>query len=473
MPSPAERSRRPNVVVFMTDQQRWDTTGFAGNPVELTPNLDRMAVQGTHAACAITPNPLCAPARASLQTGMYPSQTGVYRNDIALPADADTVARRFGDEGYSCGYIGKWHLAEGRAPVPPEGRAGYTSWLASNTLEFTSDAYRTIVFDEDDQAVSLPGYRADALTDAAIRFIADHESEPFFLFVSYLEPHQQNETDSQDAPEGYAERYAGTWMPPDLAALGGSAQRQMPGYLGQVKRLDECLGRLRDALRSLDLLDDTIIAFTSDHGSHFRTRNAEFKRSCHDASIRVPFVLDGPGFRGGGQIGSIVNTVDLVPTLLDAAGIDVPATMQGRSLVPLTRGQQSDRPDEGFSQVTERDVGRVLRTPKYTYFVCAEDVDPQTSGAADSYVEQELYDVELDPHQLLNLVDSDDHAQVRLELSRRLVDWVERIEGVTPKIVPSPTSGGKRRVAPRVRTEGLVATRFGHQPRRPGAGPSC
>lgn len=456
--------RRPNVVVILTDQQRWDTAGYAGNPLDLTPNLDRMAARGTYASCAITPNPLCAPARASLQTGAYPTQTGVYRNGIALDRDADTIARRFADGGYACGYIGKWHLALGSGPVAAPDRAGYQSWLASNVLEFTSDAYRTLVFDEAGEPVALPGYRADALTDAAIRFMADHEDEPFFLFLSFIEPHQQNETDSQDAPEGYAERYAGRWMPTDLDALGGTSRRQMPGYLGQVKRLDECLGRLLDALRSLGLRDDTVVAFTSDHGSHFRTRNAEFKRSCHDASIRVPLVVDGPGFRGGGQIGRIVNTLDLVPTLLDSAGLPAPGGAQGASLMPLLRGQVPAAPDEGFSQVSERDVGRILRTPKYKYYVCAQDVDPQSTGSCDSYVEQELYDLEFDPYELLNLIDSDDHAEVRRELAARLTDWIARVEEVQAHIVPSPLSGGRRRVAPRARTNGLQATRYGHQP---------
>lgn len=461
----SDAERRPNVVVFLTDQQRWDTTGYAGNPLRLTPNLDRMALHGTHAACAITPNPLCAPARASLQTGRYPTAAGVDRNGMCLPADADTIARRFTAAGYTSGYIGKWHLTDDRAAVPAHRRAGYTSWLAANILEFTSDAYRTIVFDEHDDPVALPGYRADALTDAAVRFVADHDREPFFLFLSFIEPHQQNETDSNDAPEGYAEHYGGRWLPPDLAELGGTAARQLPGYLGQIKRLDECLGRLRDALRSLDLLDDTIIAFTSDHGSHFRTRNDQFKRSSHEASIRVPFVLDGPGFRGGGRISPIVNTVDLVPTLLDAAGLDVPDTMQGSSLLPLVRGDTSARVDEGFSQVSEHEVGRVLRTAKYKYYVAADGVDPTDTGSSDHYTERELYDLEFDPYELVNLVDNDEHAVVRHELAARLTEWVKRIEGGTPTITPSAGGAHVRRLAPRVRTEGLRGTRYGHQPR--------
>ena len=105
----------------------------------------------------------------------------------------------------------------------------------------------------------------------------------------------------------------GRWTPPDLAALGGSTQQHLGGYYGMVKRLDEALGRLRDALRSLDMLDNTIILFTSDHGCHFKTRNNEYKRSCHESSIRVPTAISGPGFNNRGRVDRLVSLVDLPP----------------------------------------------------------------------------------------------------------------------------------------------------------------
>ena len=148
-----------------------------------------------------------------------------------------------------------------------------------------------------------------------IRYINDHQDRPFFLFSSFIEPHHQNHRNDYPAPPGYAERYRGRWLPPDLAALGGSSHQHLAGYLGMIKRLDEALGRLVDALISLDLLEDTIILFTSDHGNHFKTRNAEYKRSCHDASVRVPTMLYGGPFTGGGRISQLVSLIDLPPTL--------------------------------------------------------------------------------------------------------------------------------------------------------------
>ena len=295
---------KPNIIFFLTDQQRWDTTGAHGNPLGLTPNFDRMARTGTHLYNAFTPQPVCGPARAVLQTGMYATATSCWRNGIALPPSEKTLANYFRQAGYQTGYIGKWHLAgpDVIGPVDEAYRGGYQDWLASNVLEFTSDAYRLCLYDNDNQEVRLPGYRVDALTDAAIRYIDQNQDHPFFLFLSYLEPHFQNTRDDYPAPDGYAEQYTGRWMPPDLAALGGTAHQHIAGYYGMVKRLDEALGRLMDALKSLDLLDDTILVFTSDHGNHFKTRNGEYKRSCHESSIRIPMAISGPGFQSGGRV---------------------------------------------------------------------------------------------------------------------------------------------------------------------------
>jgi len=278
-------SSPPNVIVFFTDQQRWDSTGVHGNPLELTPNFDRMARQGTHLHTTVTCQPVCGPARSCLQTGMYGTNTGSWRNGIPLRQDLKTLAHCFAEGGYDTGYIGKWHLAanEHVGPVPPEQRGGYDYWLASNLLEFTSDAYDMVMYDNDQQAVKLPGYRVDAQTDAVVRYIDSHQDNPFFLFISYIEPHHQNHLDDYPPPDGYRERYAGRWTPPDLAALGGSSQQHLGGYWGMIKRLDEALGRMIDSLKSLEMLDNTVILYTTDHGCHFKTRNDEYKRSCHEA----------------------------------------------------------------------------------------------------------------------------------------------------------------------------------------------
>ncbi|MFC1601876.1 sulfatase-like hydrolase/transferase, partial [Candidatus Sumerlaeota bacterium] len=348
-----------------------------------------------------------------------------------------TLGHFFGEAGYHTGYIGKWHLSHGE-PVSPEQRSGYEYWLGSNTLEFTSDAYDTVMYDGDGQAVSLPGYRVDALADAGIRYLDQHRDEPFFLMMSFIEPHHQNHRDEYAAPEGYRERYMGRWMPPDLAALGGSAAHHLGGYWGCIKRLDEAFGRVLDALRSLGLAENTIVLFTSDHGCHFKTRNSEYKRSCHDGCARIPMALTGPGFRGGGQVRELISLVDAPPTLLEAAGLPVPDSMQGRSLLPLLRGRDVEWPEEAFIQISESLVGRAIRTARWKYGVFAPDKHAGRDSYSDTYVEQFLYDMEADPYEQRNSVGLATLEEVSADLRARLIRRIKEAEGREAVITPAP-----------------------------------
>lgn len=428
--------KRPNVIVFFTDQQRWDTSGLHGNPLQLTSNFDRFATRGTHVTSMFTCQPVCGPARSIMQTGLYPTTTGCYRNDIPLPGQAKTLAHYFRAAGYDTGYIGKWHLGTAD-PVVEEERGEYDYWLAANILEFTSRPYNTIVYDNDNRERKLPGYRVDAIVDASIRYIDEHQHQPFFLFISQLEPHQQNQQDYFPAPDGYEERYRGAWVPPDLAALGGSTQQHLAGYYGQVKRVDEAFGRLLEALKSLNLTEQTIVLFTSDHGCHFKTRNKEYKRSCHESSIRVLAGFQGPGFGGGRRIEEPVSLIDIPPTLLDAAGIPVPAEMQGHSLVPVAtqRDTAVKWPEEVFIQISESQVGRAIRTKNWKYGVVAPDKCGWRDSHSDHYVETYLYDLEADPYELHNLAGRKDCREIAQQLQtiliRRMVEAGEKAPVIT------------------------------------------
>jgi len=438
--------RRPNVIVFFSDQQRWDTSGLHGNPMDLTPNFDAMARRGTHIANSITCQPVCGPARSCLQTGLYATTTGCFRNGIPLPDDSKTLAHYFKEAGYQTGYIGKWHLSN-EEPVPEDKRGGYDYWLASNLLEFTSDAYDLVMYDNDNQPKKLPGYRVDGQADAMIRYIDEHQDEPFFLFSSFIEPHHQNHLDDYPPPDGYRERYTGGWIPPDLAALGGSTHQHLGGYYGMVKRLDEALGRVLDALKSLDIADETILMFTSDHGCHFKTRNGEYKRSCHESSVHVPTAFHGPGFEGGGQVSEMVSLIDLPPTLLDAAGIDVPDLMQGRSILPLLNGTADDWPEEAFIQVSEAQVGRAVRTGRWKYGVDAPEKHGGKDAGSDTYVEQYLYDLQADPYELTNLIHSEVHQIVRDVMRDRLIRRMKDAGEDEPSIVQAEVHrSGQRKV---------------------------
>jgi arylsulfatase A-like enzyme len=437
-------TRKPNVLVFFTDQQRWDSTGVHGNPMDLTPNFDRMAMEGTHCRNAFTCQPVCVPARLCLQTGRYASQFACYNNGTGqLQPGTPCLGHYFRDAGYRTGYIGKWHLAK-ENPVPAHRRDGYDYWLGSNVLEFTSDAYRTRLFDNDDNPVDLPGFRVDALTDAAIRYIDGNRDAPFFLFCSYIEPHFQNSHDDYPAPTGYEERYLDPWLPPDLRALGGTAARHLPGYYGMVKRLDEALGRTFDALRSLDMLENTIVLFTTDHGCHFRTRNAEYKRSCHESSIRIPMAWSGPGFQAGGRLQEMISLVDAPPTLLDACGIPIPDDMQGRSLLPLTRGDRDGWPEEAYIEMHETCMSRAVRTRRWKYSVRKTEEGP-APGDSWTFAEDCLYDLRADPYELNNLAGYTSHRRVAEIMKGRLLRRMREAGEPEPEILDAdPVNGGQK-----------------------------
>jgi arylsulfatase A-like enzyme len=347
-----------------------------------------------------------------------------------------TLAHYFRQAGYETGYIGKWHLADDRShgPVRPEQRGGYEYWLASNLLEFTSDAYDCVLHDHDGRPIKLPGYRVDAMTDAAIRFIDRHQSQPFFLFISYLEPHHQNQRDDYPAPDGCKVPWVNRWIPGDLAALRGTSERDLAGYFGMVKRLDDALGRLRDAIKSLSLEENTVVLFTSDHGCHFKTRNGEYKRSCHESSIRVPTALAGPGFHGAGEIPGLVSLIDLPPTLLDAAGLPVPTVMQGRSIVPLARGEKCGEFKDVFVQISESEVGRAIRTRRWKYGICAPQANSWTDATGAFWEEEHFYDLYEDPHELTNLVGNPAYQKVAYGLRKRLIQRMQDAGEEVPEI---------------------------------------
>ena len=437
---------RPNVLVVFTDQQRWDTVGAYGSPLDLTPNLDAAAEDGTVFERAITSQPVCGPTRACLQTGQYGTTHGAYRNGIVPEAEA-TIAEAFGDAGYETGYVGKWHLANTSTdPVPEDRRLGYEDyWRAADALEHTSHPYEGVVYDGDGERCEFDGYRVDALTEMAEEFLRRDRDDPFFLTLSYLEPHHQNDMDDHVAPDGYAWRHRNPWVPPDLRDHAGRGDwyESLPDYYGIVERIDECYGRLLDVLASTEALQNTVVVFVSDHGSHFRTRNGEYKRSCHESSVRVPLVVRGPGFEGGNRVESPVSLVDLPPTLLDAAGIDPPESMEGNSAVPLVEVERGERESvdwlgEVFVQISEAEVGRAIRTERWKYSVFDPEADGRSDAASDRYVERYLYDLASDPYELVNLAGRAEYREVADGLRERLLDRIESIEGDRPVIAPAP-----------------------------------
>jgi uncharacterized sulfatase len=446
-------TRPPDIVIVLSDQQRPDTMGVYGQALGTTPVLDALAADGTTFDQAFTVQPVCGPARASIQTGRVPTELGCWRNGLALPEGTETMATRLAGLGYRTGYVGKWHLASDRGPrlppdrqparfekraVPPERRGGYTdAWVAADALELTSGAYRGHVWDEDGEEVALHGYRVDAIGDLAVdrlNRLATDDDRPFLLFVSFLEPHHQNDRFRTIAPKHQARHFRDFDVPGDLRGTLGDWRWNYAATLATCASIDTNVGKLLDALRARGRFDEALIVYASDHGSHFRTRNLEYKRSCHDASIRVPLVVHGPGFAGGVRSDRLVTHLDLLPTIVTAAGGEDPH-LAGR---PLQQAVDSgDWRDEVLVQISESQIGRALRTNTHTYAAAAPGRNPlrgHLAPAADTYVETHCYDLVADPFQRRNLSGGRESEALRRTLAERLADAIARVEGTRPTI---------------------------------------
>lgn len=448
---------QPNLVFLFSDQQRWDTVSGRTGGRSITPNLDALASTGVRFDRAFSCQPVCGPARACLQTGQYATEVGCHTNGRALPKDATTIAHHLGRAGYQRAYVGKWHLAsndgqEGEdfrtRPVPPDRRGGWDDyWIASDVLEFTSHSYDGHMFDGDGNRREFPEgrYRVDATTDFALEFLREKRDpdRPFALMVSWIEPHHQNDHDRFEGPHGSEDRFADIPLPTDLAEADaqGDYPRNWADYLGCCASLDENVGRLRQTLDDLGIAEETLILYTSDHGCHFQTRNAEYKRSCHDASLHIPMIVSGPDFTGGRVCEELVSLLDVPPTLLKAAGVTPPESMAGRALQQLVDGDVDQWRDEVFVQISESQIGRAIRTPRWTYSVKAEDYERtfhDQPPSAEVYVEDYLYDNHQDPAQLHNRVIDPSLAEIRDELRARLLRRIEQAENATPEIRPHP-----------------------------------
>lgn len=445
-----------NIIFYFSDQQRWDTCGCYGQPLNITPNLDALAKEGVKFENAFSPQPVCGPCRALFQTGRYATETGCFRNNLMLPSGIKTLGNYIEEAGYETAYIGKWHLASDgeleKAPtidhtitaIPKELRGGYTGyWRAADVLEFTSHGYDGYVFDENNNRIDFKGYRADCINDMALEFFDTYDrKKPFFMTVSQIEPHHQNDHNHYEGPDGSKERFADFVLPHDLEVLKGNAAEEYPDYLGQCASLDENLGKLIARLKQEGLYENTIIIYTSDHGSHFKTRNTDshlngyddYKRTGHDAALHVPLVIAGGPFTGGITVKELVSTESIPKTILSLAGVEVGDAMIGEKLLDVVQKKDNNRVEQVFAQISESRIGRVIRTPDYLYGVYALGINGGEKGASDFYADDYLYDLKEDPWQLNNVAANPAYQAAKEDLRHRLLDWIEKAEGYRPKI---------------------------------------
>jgi arylsulfatase A-like enzyme len=407
----------PNVVFVFADQWRAQAFGYAGNPNVQTPNIDRFAAEGVNVTQAISGCPVCTPYRASLLTGQLPLTHGLFVNDVALDPHANTIGKIYSSAGYDTAYIGKWHVdGQGRsAPIPPERQQGFDYW---KVLECTHDYNKSFYYHgASDEKLMWDGYDAIAQTRDAIDYLHKHDGEkPFLLMLSWGGPHAPYHT----APDEFCKLYDSETLtlrdnvPPEAEE---AARRDLAGYYAHCSALDSCFGELLAALEESGLKDDTIIVFTSDHGDMIGSQNMVKKQNPFDESIRVPYLIGGAGLETGAEIPAFIDAQDNLPTLLGLCGIEISASVEGINYAPVLCGEDMDMPQEGviacyhpFGQ-WNRGVGGVeyrgLRTERYTY---ARTLDGPWL----------LFDNQVDPYQMNNLIGKPEVEEIQAELDGRL-----------------------------------------------------
>ncbi len=419
-------SSRPNLLYIFADQMRGMDMHCAGNSQLHTPNLDRLAEQGMRLSHAYANTPVCTASRAMLLTGLYPAVNRVVANDLPLPTDTPTLGDIFQNAGYRTGYIGKWHLdGVPRSKWTPPGprRHGFEYWAAYNCSHdyFRADKY----YRDLPVPIRLDGYEPEIQTNVALDFLASNDERPFCLMLSWGPPHDPYPL----VPEVFKDRYdpATIYLRPNVSAVHQDAaplardwetRETIANYYAAITALDLQLGRILDFLDETGLVEDTIVVFTSDHGDMLWSQGRMKKQLPWEESINIPFLIRWPGqIQAGTTSEHLFGVIDHLPTLLSLCSIKASAQLQGIDMAPTLLGMAQTAPSSLFlmdmvrmdeSHTQKMDEWRGLRTPRYTY---ARWVDGRPWL---------LYDNEIDPYQVDNLVDDLEYADVRRELDIEL-----------------------------------------------------
>jgi len=415
-----------NLLFIFSDQQRAGEMGCEGNEQARTPHLDRMAEEGIRFTNAVSTCPVCTPYRASLLTGKYPLTNGMIVNDIRLPTTETTIAHVMQAAGYQTIYLGKWHLdgpyRGGWTPPGPR-RQGFEIWAAS---ECCHDYMKAWHYRDTPDPLWIDGYEPDYYTDVAIEYLfswarlAPSRRRPFCLFLSYSPPHNPYD----QLPDAYKIHNPQAMdLRPNVPAQDAEIARwQYAGYHNHLTALDRNVGRLRAALEEIGIVQKTLVIYTSDHGDMLRSHGLYEKQWPYEESIAVPFIACQPGRLPQGRVCDVLlNTPDIMPTLLGYLGLTCPPSVEGQDLSWALRGESGPEPVSAFLAVP------VPFLPGH--------IVPEWRGVRTKthiYVETRhgpwlLFDNVADPFQTNNLVAKPAAAPLRAKLAANLHQWLKHL----------------------------------------------
>jgi arylsulfatase A-like enzyme len=444
-------ARRPNIILIMTDNQGAWTLGCYGNSDIHTPNIDRLAHEGVRFTRAFCNNAVCSPTRASYLTGLMPSQHGVHKyinNDVMLGPKAystieefDTLPQILSSSGYTCGLVGKWHLGDHLRP-----QEGFSYWVAKpegHTTGFHNQKYI-----ENGETHEIPGHQTAYWTERASDFIEQNREEPFFLFLAYNGPYGLGKSMLTEPDNPHSAEYAASefksfpreqshpWLHNNRDMINNPTS--MRSYASELSCVDDGVGEVLDTLSRLGLEKDTLIIFTADQGwaggqggfwgmgDHTRPLTA------YDPMMHIPLIFRQPGrIPEGVEVDSLVSNYDLLPSVLHYLGMQnqIPSAPPppGRNYAPFLRGETVDWDDVVFFEFENL---RAIRTADWKYIERFGDAP------------DELYDVQEDPSEEFNLVNSANHRGIREELRGRLRAFFDRYADPTYDLWNGGTAKG-------------------------------
>ena len=449
-PAAAKTSRAdnspPNIIFILVDDQRYDALGMLDSRLS-TPNLDRLAAEGVFFVNATVTTSLCSPSRASILTSQYTHDHGVVDNNVPLKKGTVTFPEVLQKSGYQTALVGKWHMG-GHSDEP---RPGFDHWVsfAGQGNYLPVDKYgNSNLLNINGVQVPQKAYITDELTDYALNWLRVRDSEqPFFLYLSHKAVHSNFEP-----PKRHRDRYAKTAFPlPDSA--GAEAAKNKPlwvqnqrnsfhgiefayhrrqidlegiqrRYYGALQAVDDSVGRIRQWIEQHGDPENTIIIFTSDNGFLFGDHGLIDKRNAYEASLRVPLIMYGSTLPSGETVTAPVINIDLAPTILELAGADSPDSFSGRSVLPVIFDKAAEwREASLYEYFWEFNYPHTpttfsVRTPRYKLI--------QYHGIWDT---DELYDLEKDPDEQHNLIESKEHLPTVVKLRQLLYRFLANRDG--------------------------------------------
>jgi len=431
----------PNLLIIHTDQQSAWTVSAYGQPLVETPNIDRIGREGARFEGFFTNSAVCTPSRGCLLTGRYPHAHGAYRNNIPLGRDQITLAHVLQGAGYETGYAGKWHLDGPPRPgwVHPERSMGF----ADNRYMFNRGHWKKIEERpvKEDQPMVFPyreigderTYTTDWLTEKTLEFIRRPRSAPFFHMVSIPDPHGPVEVrapydtmyrpEDMPIPATFDQKHLPEWAE-RFRANGPYAlenprreeelRRRKALYCGEVRLIDDCVGRLLNDLERQGVLDETIVVFTTDHGDYMGDHGLHAKNQLYETVYRIPLLVRWPDkIPGSTVVEQVVSTVDVQQTILGLIGLEPCGHEQGRDASPLLRGEEIEWKNEAFIHHSSLERAGIF-TPEFelAYIKGGEAI---------------LFDRANDPDQAHNLFHSPEYSEIVARLTERIVRHHEEV----------------------------------------------